>query len=96
MKDGIGRPWVVVFFLYIPHGSDESISAMTRLLKREDFISHMVQMKVTCSFPTPSRDQDFISHMVQMKGNRIVKVIRLGNNFISHMVQMKDKYCFEL
>ena len=32
--------------LYIPHGSDESLSNFTIHYKTKNFISHMVQMKV--------------------------------------------------
>ena len=57
-----------VISLYIPHGSDESIPEANIIqLTDDDFISHMVQMKVLCVMLMKCQTMIFISHMVQMK-----------------------------
>jgi len=53
--------------LYIPHGSDESVTLTYPSNFVSDFISHMVQMKVAAMQNGLKEPVNFISHMVQMK-----------------------------
>ena len=55
-------PW-----LYIPHGSDESIIFQELSGFSVVFISHMVQMKAMQAYTYAMMLPFFISHMVQMK-----------------------------
>ena len=58
---------VTVTRLYIPHGSDESMPRTSKRNTTINFISHMVQMKVTGDVNLEESGFHFISHMVQMK-----------------------------
>jgi len=81
----------IVYVLYIPHGSDESDNANNAdNADKLDFISHMVQMKVTLLPSSLISIYAFISHMVQMKVDNLAKAVKDALNFISHMVQMKE------
>jgi len=79
--------------LYIPHGSDESLTSSSRQIVVLTFISHMVQMKVFSEVSIYIYNP-FISHMVQMKDEGSVQALNIRFYFISHMVQMKDAKWF--
>ena len=53
--------------LYIPHGSDKTISKITGSEFTKNFISHMVQIKLFDIFKIVLAISYFISHMVQIK-----------------------------
>jgi len=59
-----------LWYLYIPHGSDERYNEVAYHWHLIIFISHMVQMKVTCLRLWCTVIRYFISHMVQMKVHR--------------------------
>ncbi len=83
---GVGT---IFCFLYIPHGSDETVKENSNMNFSLHFISHMVQMKRGCGLELKSAVTSFISQMVQMKLQSRFSTIALASAFISHMVQMK-------
>ena len=80
---------IIISFLYIPHGSDESKGSYCFKSHFSDFISHMVQMKAFNDTISFSVSPFFISHMVQMKAWVVRAALQDLKAFISHMVQMK-------
>ena len=50
MKEDYSKFRVSDAGLYIPHGSDERIAERVWIIAQQNFISHMVQMKVCKSY----------------------------------------------
>ena len=63
--------------LYIPHGSDERGCIVMASPQKENFISHMVQMKETPLDREIISTISFISHMVQMKVKQLLGTFRM-------------------
>ena len=83
-----GSDW----FLYIPHGSDESLFPLSSNLTHHNFISHMVQMK-GWYVQTPSISTQTLYPTWFRWKKELEKIGKIGTEiFISHMVQMKESW----
>ena len=75
--------------LYIPHGSDNTLTGPLSVLFPHFFISHMVQIIQFSSRYSEIQMRSFISHMVQIiRAKQKTGGLKQLPLFISHMVQI--------